>query len=122
MVRDINRNYTEPNGQGSQTIGKRSVCSRVSWADPEIVEQWQWRGAPGWSHRGRLEFQRRKTRVDTYTPISSFHSVGFRAMNSFIRRMHSSSCTISTVTPRCRSSSSSPMNVRFSPTITRGIP
>src|SRR5258708_39132388 len=78
VVRDINRNYTSQTAKAAKLSEKRSVCSRVSWADPEIVEQWKWRGARGWSHRGRLEFQRRKTRVDTYTPISSFHSFGFR--------------------------------------------
>ena len=85
VVRDSNRNYTSQTAKAANYQENAPFVPRVSWADPEIVEQWKWRGAPVWSHGGRLEFQRRKTGVDSYTPISSFHSVGFRAMNSFIR-------------------------------------
>ena len=57
-----------------------------------------------------------------HTPMSSFHRVGLFRMNSSISRIHSSFWSTSTDTPRERRSSSSPMKVRFSSTITRRIP
>lgn len=57
-----------------------------------------------------------------HTPISSFHRAGCARMNSVIRRMQVGSWRTSTATPRERSSSSSPRNVRFSPITTRGMP
>src|SRR2546426_1674606 len=56
-----------------------------------------------------------------HTPMSSFQSLGLRRMNSSMSRMHSLFCRTSTETPRERRSSSSPMKVWFSPTMTRGI-
>jgi hypothetical protein len=55
-------------------------------------------------------------------PMSSFQSAGWSRMKRSIIAMHSGSCMTTTSTPRERSSSSSPGNVRFSPTITFGIP
>src|SRR4051812_7270981 len=57
-----------------------------------------------------------------HTPISSFHNAGCAAMKACIIATHRSSCTTSTRTPRARSQSSSPMNVRFSPTMTWRMP
>jgi hypothetical protein len=55
------------------------------------------------------------------TPMSSFHRDGCSRMKLRIISMQRGSCSTSTVTPRLRSNSSSPVNVVFSPTITRGI-
>lgn len=62
------------------------------------------------------------SRLVAHSPMSSFHNSGWEAMKSSISATQSESSTTTTSTPRERSRSSPPMNVRFSPTTTRGMP
>jgi hypothetical protein len=57
-----------------------------------------------------------------HTPMSSFQSSGLPVMKPRISATQVGSWETSTCTPRDRSSSSSPMKVRFSPTTIFGIP
>src|SRR3990167_1885077 len=59
---------------------------------------------------------------DAYSPISSFHSVGWSAIKPCIMCRHSLLCSTSSCTPRSRSSASSPTKLWFSPMITLGMP
>jgi hypothetical protein len=31
-----------------------SLLARIHQADPDVVEEWKWRGVPVWSHKGIL--------------------------------------------------------------------
>lgn len=65
-----------------------------------------------------------QTRLNSYvvSPMSSFHSSGLLAMKLVIRSTHLCALRLTTSTPCERRRSSAPMNVRFSPMTTRGIP
>src|SRR3972149_4890534 len=56
------------------------------------------------------------------SPMSSFQISGCSVMNSRISTAHSSESRLTISTPRARSRSSAPTNVRFSPMTTRGVP
>jgi hypothetical protein len=56
------------------------------------------------------------------TPMSSYQSWGLASMKAVMRRMQVRSWRTSTLMPRSRSSSSSPMKVWFSPTMTWRMP
>ena len=64
-----------------------------------------------------------QARLDVWrhTPMSSFHRNECVLMKSRISSIQRGSCRTSTSTPRLRNNASSPMNVMFSPTTTRGM-
>src|SRR5262245_1344578 len=72
-------------------------------------------------HRADVLTQEPEPKSVGHTPISSFQSVGCASMNRRISSIQRASSTTSTAAPRPRSRSSSPRNVTFSPTTTRGM-
>ena len=46
----IDKRVKELEGWRGETLAK--VRALIHEADPEIVEEWKWRGVPVWSHRG----------------------------------------------------------------------
>lgn len=48
----ISQRIKELNDWRGKTLGR--VRQLIKEADPEIVEEWKWRGTPVWSHNGQI--------------------------------------------------------------------
>jgi hypothetical protein len=46
----IDARIRELNDWRGETLSK--LRNLIKQADPEVVEEWKWRGVPGWSHNG----------------------------------------------------------------------